>query len=86
MKVILTFLAILISGVLLAQNGPTAKSVTHSNTSSSVSSDQKNGDKKVHYVDKRTKSVHNNSGGNSNNQNKKPIVRKSETQKKEVQK
>jgi hypothetical protein len=83
MRIILAFLGILISGILLAQNGSPAKSGSHSGT---ISADNKNGDKKVHYVDKRTNSVHSNSGANSGTQNKKAIVRKSEGQKKEVQK
>ena len=87
MKVILTVVVFLISAVLVAQNNVAPKQVSNSVTSGLVPASEKNSDKKVHYVEKRTKPVQNNSRGNSNSQmNKKPVVRKSENKGKLVSK
>ena len=87
MKIILTFLALVISTALVAQNNSLIKQTTNTVPVTAVSSNEKNKDKKVHYVEKRTKPVQNSLKGNSNSQgNKKPVVRKSENQGKTVSK
>lgn len=83
MKVVLAFLAVIISTVLVAQSNSSGNQSTQPTSAPVVTSSEKIKDKKVHYVEKRTRPVQNSSRGNSNSQNiKKPLVRKSENQKK----
>ena len=86
MKIILIGLALIISTALIAQDNPAVKQPVNSASSTSVSSKKANNNK-VHYVNKRTKPVQNNSKNGLNSQNKKkPVIHKSENQGKTVSK
>ena len=87
MKIILTFLPLVISTILVAQNNPASKHNDRSGEKTHASAIVKPADKKIHYVDKRTAPAQNNSNtGTGSQSKKKTVVHKSENQEKTVSK
>ena len=83
MKFLLTFICLLISNLIFAQNQNPEKPNSASNATASSNVNKSNKDKKVYYVDKRTKSGKNNSSQNRGNSvKKKPQITKAENQNK----
>ncbi|HKR07265.1 MAG TPA: hypothetical protein VJY62_21705 [Bacteroidia bacterium] len=79
MKFILTFLSLIISNILFAQNNAAGKQNNTAPSAAAVApADEKKDVKKVRYCEKRTKPVYNSRAHSGTKIPKKPLVRKAE--------